>query len=79
MADEPDDLTLRLLRDIRTKLEDLDVLKERFDRMDARFDELHETIYIATGFATHANVRSESTEKRLAKVEARLAKLEEKA
>ncbi len=83
MPDEPDNLILQLLRDIRAKLGDHDV---RFDRVDKRLaaveqriDEVHETMYQVAGFAMHANVRHDTVTERLKTPEGRVGRLEEKA
>ena len=76
MAEEPTDLALTVLREIReTQLEH----GRRLEAIDRRFDEPHETVHTAMSFATHAHVRCEATEKRMNAFERSLAKLEEKA
>jgi hypothetical protein len=53
MADEPDNLVLVQLREIRTTLADhskrFDRMDERFDRIDKRFDDFHLLVTHALG------------------------------
>lgn len=51
MAEDRNDLMLRLLREIRATQED-DALRLR--RVERRVDELHESAGVALGFAAHA-------------------------
>jgi phage shock protein A len=82
MAGEDDNIILRLLRDIRAKLDEHD---GRFDEHDKQFaelrqrmDEVHETLYTAAGMAAHANVRQDAVARELADLRSRIEKLEEK-
>ena len=76
MADEPTDLMLRMLRDVRDIVKRLET-----DNVDIkqRIEELHETLYTTAGISMHANVKQDALTKRLGDLEARIAKLEEKA
>ena len=51
MAEDRNDLMLRLLREIR---EDTGDLRSRLVRVERRVDELHESASMALGFAAHA-------------------------
>lgn len=80
MVDEPDNLLLRLLRDIRAKQDEHD---KRFDAHDTRFDELHkaiedwkETTATGVGFAAHANIRTDALEKEIADLKKRIDRIE---
>ena len=76
MTDESDNMTLRLLREIRaTQIEHT----ERLKTLDRRMDEVHETLYTAAGIAAHANVRHDAVAERLEALEQRVQTLEEKA
>ena len=76
MADEPDNLILRLLREIRETQVDHG---EQSKLLNRRMDEVHETVYTAAGIAAHANTRHDTVTDRLEAIEARLDSLEEKA
>ena len=80
MADEPDNLMLRLLREIRAKMDDHD---KRFDEHDRRFDDLKkaiedrkETAATGIGFAAHANIRNDMLEKEIAELKKRMDRIE---
>ena len=85
MADEPDNLMLQLLREIRFDV--WTTCDRRFDeqgnaarsRIEQRLDEVHETMYTVAGFAMHANVRHDTVTDRLKTLEERVSRLEEKA
>ena len=76
MADEPDNMILRLLREMRSTQLDHG---ERLKLIERRIDEVHETVYTAAGLAAHANVRHDGVAERLEALEARVERLEEKA
>ena len=80
MAEEPDNILLRLLRDIRAKQDEHD---KRFDAHDKRFDDLDkaiedwkETTATGVGFAAHANIRNEALEKEIAELKRRMDRIE---
>ena len=80
MARGPNDLVLRILREIQTTLADH---TRRFEAMDGRFDalersmrEVRESTITALGLAGHANVRSDSLEQRVEALERRVDDLE---
>ncbi|MCB8838504.1 hypothetical protein [Aurantimonas sp. VKM B-3413] len=82
MVDERENLVLELLRDIRAKLDDhdqrFDEVNHRLVQLEQRTDELRDTMFTIAGFAMHANVRHETVTGRLATLEARVDRLEEK-
>lgn len=80
MAEEPQNLMLQLLRDIRGKLDEHD---KRFDEHDKHFDVLRkmisdrqETTATGAGLAAHANLRTQSIEADLENLKRRLDRLE---
>ena len=82
MADEPDNLVLQLLREIRGTLgehsEQFRLVGKRLDHIDQRLEEVHETLYTVAGAAVHANVRHDTVAERLKMLEERVSRLEEK-
>lgn len=82
MPDEPQDLTLRLLREIRAKLDEHDKRFDRHDRrfdvLDKRLDEVRQGMTYALGIATHGNIRHDVVQGKLEDIEARLSRLEER-
>ena len=76
MADDADNLVLRLLREMGQIQEEH---SKRFDRLDRRLDELHESTIRALGFAAHANVRHENVRKELDELRERIERLEKDA
>jgi hypothetical protein len=79
----PDDLVVRLLREIQGTLADhshrFGRLDERLGRMERRLDEVNEGMVTALGLAGHAHVRSDGIQRQLDELNERVAKLEEKA
>ena len=73
MADEPDNLVLVHLREIRAKLEEHD---RRFDKLDKRLDDTHETAIFGVGLAAMANHKLDRLADRTELLEGRVAKLE---
>lgn len=80
MAAEPDNLVLKMLREMRDILDDH---TKRFEAHDRRFDELHkaiedwqETTSTGAGFAMHANIRTQALEKEVAEPKRRMDRLE---
>jgi predicted membrane GTPase involved in stress response len=69
MAKEPDDLVLRLLREIRAKQDEHTHLLEehsaRFVQLDARLDELNREMTYALGLGTRAVVKDKEQDARL--------------
>ena len=80
MEEDPTNLILRLLREVRKVQDDhsqsLAAHDKRFDALDKKIDDWQETIATAVGLATHANLRNHSMEEQLAKLAARVERLE---
>ena len=87
MADEPTDLGLFLLRDIRAKLDEhdkcFDARDRRFDAQEKRFDTLErmirgwqETTATSLGFAAHADMRTETMSYDIEAIKDRLSQIE---
>ena len=73
MANEPENITHVLLRQIRAAQ---DEHSHRFDRIEKRLDEVHESMVTSLGLAAHANVRHERVDKRLDDLARRVEQLE---
>lgn len=73
MADEPDNVVLKLLRDIRATQ---DVHSEEFKKVRQQLDDLSESVTYALGLSAHANVRHESVQKKIDELEKRIKNLE---
>jgi hypothetical protein len=80
MTEDSTGLILRLLRDIRKVQDDhsksLVAHDKRFDALDKKIDDWQETTATAVGLATHANLRNQSMEEQMAKLAARVERLE---
>jgi hypothetical protein len=80
MPDEPDNMVLRILREIRGILDEHSDMHRRhqhaFDELNKRIAAWHETTATGVGLAVHANVRSESIEARLQNLERRVEEIE---
>lgn len=83
MADEPTELVLRLLREIRSEVSEVrrvqDLHSAKFAEHGHRLEEIHESLYAALGMSAHANVRHDAVQKQLDELRERVARLEEKA
>jgi polyhydroxyalkanoate synthesis regulator phasin len=75
MAKEPDDLVLRLLRDIRAKQ---DVQGATLDQVQKRVEDLYKISTHTLGVAVTAHERYESLEARVDKLSDRVDRLETK-
>jgi predicted nucleic acid-binding Zn-ribbon protein len=80
MTDEPANIILKLLRDIRAKQDEHD---KRFDAHDHQFNDLNkaiedwrETTATGDGFAAHANIRTDALEKEIEALKRRIDRLE---
>ena len=73
MGDKPDDLVLRLLRDIRAEQ---DAARERGAKRDRKVDDLMELVTQAMGLAAYSNVRTDKFDDRVAEVADRMEALE---
>jgi hypothetical protein len=75
MARQPDDLVLRVLKNIqRTQAEH----SKRLDRIEKALEDVLDGVVTALGLATHANVRHEAVDKRLEQLRVRIDRLEKK-
>jgi hypothetical protein len=62
MAKQPEDLVVRILRDIQgTQAEHT----KRLDHIEDRLDEMNDGVVAALGLASHANIRHEAVDRRL--------------
>jgi polyhydroxyalkanoate synthesis regulator phasin len=75
MAKEPDDLVLRLLRDIRAKQ---DVQGETLDQVQKRVEDLYKISTHTLGVAVTAHERYETLEARVDRLSERVDRLETK-
>ena len=80
MAEEPDNLMLRLLREIRETQDKHSALLEdhsrQFREMRREMHDWQESTARAMGFAGHANLRAESLQKQIDALTERLERLE---
>ena len=76
MAKEPDDLVLRLLREIRAKQ---DVQGATLERVQKRVEDLYKMSTHTLGVAARAHERYETLEARMDKLADRVKRLEAKA
>ena len=80
MAKEPDNLVLKLLREMRidqgAMREDVRDLRVEMTAMRKDLHDWQETVATAAGFAMHANLRSQKIEGELAALTKRVEKLE---
>jgi len=75
MAREPDDMVLRVLKNIQKALSDH---SERLARIEKGQEEIRDGVIAALGVATHADVRIDGIDKRLETLSARVGRLEKK-
>ncbi len=76
MSKEPDNVILRLLREVRDNQKKDSI---RLEAIEGRMEEMHETMYSAVGMAAHANIRHDSVTDELKTLRKRVEKLEKKA
>jgi hypothetical protein len=77
MADEPDNLVLKILHDIRQdQVKQSFAIEAQAQSLRSRFDMLHETLAFTRGLAAHGQVRLDLNDRRLDDLEARIARLE---
>lgn len=83
MTEDTESMILRLLREYRSDFDEirnrLNDHTRRFDILERRMEEVHETLYTAAGIAAHANVRHDHVARELEDIKARLKRLEERA
>ena len=77
---EPTDAVFTILKQIQETLAShsrrFDDMDGRFDKVDHRLDELHDSAITALGLAGHANVRHDSVAQRLDELARRVEALE---
>ena len=73
MPDQPENLVLVHLREIRAKLDEHD---KRFDKLDKRLDDTHEAAIFGVGLAAMANHKLDLVADRLQALEQRVAIVE---
>jgi hypothetical protein len=82
MSKQPEDLVIRILRDIQATLARHTKMHadhtERFQHIEERFDELEPRIVAALGLGTDAHVRDQSMKKDLSDLKKRVKRLEAK-
>jgi len=82
MAKQPEDLVVRILRDIQTTLSEQSKMltdhTKRFEHLEQRFDDVHEGMLTALGLASHAHVRDDSMKKDINDLKKRVKRLEAK-
>ena len=76
MSVEPDNVLLRLMREVRAAQK---IDSEKIATIEPRMDEIHETMYPVAGMSAHSNIRHDGVAEELAGIKERLKKLEEKA
>ena len=76
MPDDDNNLVWRLLREMRSVLDQHSRQLEGIGRLEKQMDNLHESTITALGFAAHANVRHESTQRQIDDLTARVERLE---
>ena len=80
---EDDNLILRILKEIQATQAELGRILNthttRFERVERRLDEVHESLYTSFGLAGHANVKTDMLEREISDLRERVKRLEEKA
>jgi hypothetical protein len=80
MAEHDDNLVLRLLGEIRGKLDDhdraFDGMTQHLTSMERHIEDMKESVGYALGLSAHANVVYETTGQRLDRLTERLAGIE---
>ena len=75
MAKQPEDLVVRILRDIQSTLANH---SKRFEHIEQRLDDVHDGMLAALGLASHAHVRDDSMKKEINDLKKRVKRLEAK-
>jgi hypothetical protein len=82
MAKQPEDLVVRILRDIQHTLaghtREFGEVRQRFDRLERRLDEVNNGMITALGLAGHAHVHHDSLQKEIDGRKKRVKRLEAK-
>jgi uncharacterized coiled-coil protein SlyX len=75
MARQPDDLVLRVLKNVQATLAEH---SKQLERMEKKLEDLADGTIAALGLATQQNLRQDRTDARLDQLELRVARLEKK-
>ena len=82
MAKQPENIVIRILRDIQSALADqsrtLADHTKRFEHLERRLDDVHDGMLTALGLASHAHVRDDSMKKEIDDLKRRVKRLEAK-
>jgi predicted nucleic acid-binding Zn-ribbon protein len=80
MAEETENLILRLLRDIRAKQDDHDrrfgATEQELRDLRKSIEDWQETTSTGVGFAAHANIRTQAMEREIEDLKRRIEQLE---
>jgi tetrahydromethanopterin S-methyltransferase subunit G len=79
MAKQPEDLVVRILRDIQRTLAEhtkkFEAVDRRFDEIEQRLDDMNNGVVAALGLTSRADIRHEAVDKRLKELETAVARL----
>jgi uncharacterized coiled-coil protein SlyX len=79
MAKQPEDLVVRILRDIQHTLAEhtkkFEAVDRRFDEIEQRLDDMNNGVIAALGLTSRADIRHEAVDKRLKELETAVARL----
>ena len=82
MAKHPEDIILRIVKDIQSTLANhskrFDRVDERLNGIDSQLGDLHDGMVASFGLASHANVRNDSVKKEIEELRRRVKRLEAK-
>ena len=80
MASEPENVMLRLLREIRAKQDEHTAMHEEhrqsFAELRKAIEDGKETTATGVGFAAHANIRTDALEKEIEELKRRMDRIE---
>ncbi len=76
MPDDESNLVLRLLREMRAVQDQNSRQLEGIGRLEKQMETLHESTITALGFAAHANVRHDTTQRQIDDLTARIERME---
>jgi hypothetical protein len=80
VVEEPDNLVLKMLREMRTSIEEVRAKvfehDERFAELKKLIEDRQETTSTGAGFAMHANLRTQAIGKEPAELKRRIDRLE---
>jgi tetrahydromethanopterin S-methyltransferase subunit G len=79
MTKQPEDLVVRISRDIQRTLAEhtkkFAVVDRRFDEIEQRLDDVNDGVVAALGLVSRADIRYEAVDKRLKELETVVARL----